>query len=167
MPGIVAGTEWAACYEELATAFGLTIDTVGPHSGTEPLLDVIAASPDVATVAGERTHLLWPAHHDLRRVTLRDPAPVYPRSLIRHDGDTHPALARLRAHLGPARPVRPGTGTWTPSWDRWGPPGRVARGVRERFPKVVPRRCRIGPVVFVEVVRPPPTRAARKRGVAP
>lgn len=117
MPGIVAGTEWAAYYEELATAFGLTIDTVGPHFGTEPLLDVIAASPDVATFVGERTHLLWPAHYDLRRVALRDPAPVYPHSLIRRAGNAHPALARLRTHLGPARPLRPGTGTWTPSWD--------------------------------------------------
>src|SRR4051794_364540 len=31
MPGIVAGTEWAAYYDELAAAFGLTIDTIGPN----------------------------------------------------------------------------------------------------------------------------------------
>ena len=36
MPGIVPGTEWAAFYDELAAAFGLTIDAVGPNFGTEP-----------------------------------------------------------------------------------------------------------------------------------
>ena len=39
MPGIVAGTEWAAYYDDLAAAFGLTIEATGPNFGTEPLLD--------------------------------------------------------------------------------------------------------------------------------
>jgi DNA-binding transcriptional LysR family regulator len=115
MPGIVAGTEWAAYYDELAAAFGLAIDTVGPHYGTEPLLDVIAASPDVATFVGERTHLLWPAHYDLRRVALREPSPVYPHWLIWRADNPHPALATLRGYLG--RPPSARMGTWTPAWD--------------------------------------------------
>ena len=57
MPGLVAGTEWAAYYDELAAAFGLTIDTIGPGSGTEPLLDTLAVAPDLATIIGEQTHL--------------------------------------------------------------------------------------------------------------
>ena len=117
MPGIVAGTEWAAYYDELAAAFGFAIDTVGPHFGTEPLLDVIAGSPDLATLVGEQTHLLWPAHYDLRRVALRDPAPVYPHSLVYRRNHPHPALAALRRHL---RPPRRGTGIWTPEWARQG-----------------------------------------------
>jgi DNA-binding transcriptional LysR family regulator len=113
MPGIVAGTEWAAFYEELAAVFGLTIDTVGPNFGTEPLLDVIADSSAVATFVGEQTRLLWPADYGLRRIAVCDPTPVYPHSLIWRDDNPHPALTRLRDYLGSARP---GAGTWTPEW---------------------------------------------------
>jgi DNA-binding transcriptional LysR family regulator len=115
MPGIVAGTEWAAYYDELAAAFGLTIDVTGPNFGTEPLLDVIAASPALATLVGEQTRLLWPADYDLRRITMHDPTPVYPHSLIwRHD-NPHPALTALRHHLGSAQNSRRDATTWTPN----------------------------------------------------
>ncbi len=116
MPGIVAGTEWAAYYDELAAAFGLTIDTADPHFGTEPLLDVIAASPALATFVGEQTRLAWPAGYGLRRIPLRDPTPVYPHSLIWHSGNPHPALSTLRDHLGCTRPGHRDAGTWTPAW---------------------------------------------------
>ena len=36
MPSIVTGTEWAAYYDELAGAFGLTIDPSVPTSGPSP-----------------------------------------------------------------------------------------------------------------------------------
>ena len=114
MPGVVPGTEWGAYYEALASAFGLTIDTTGPSSGTEPLLDVVAASPAVATLVGEYVHLLWPDGFDLRRVPLRDPAPVYPHSLIWRRDNPHPVLAALRDHLVSTRPHH--TGTWVPPW---------------------------------------------------
>ena len=114
MPGVVPGTEWGAYYQAFADSFGLTIDTTGPRSGTEPLLDVIAASPAVATLVGEQTHLLWPAEFDLRRIAVRDPAPVYPHSLIWRRDNPHPALAALRDHLVSTRPAR--TCTWMPSW---------------------------------------------------
>ncbi|MFD9903995.1 LysR family transcriptional regulator [Streptomyces sp. NPDC059063] len=115
MPGIVHGTEWAAYYDELAAAFGLTIEVTGPDFGTEPLLDTIADSPVLATFVGAGTRLVWPAGQDLRRVPVHDPTPVYPHSLIWRGDNPHPALAALRAHLGTARP---GTGTWTPVWAR-------------------------------------------------
>jgi DNA-binding transcriptional LysR family regulator len=114
MPGVVPGTEWGAYYEALAGSFGLTIDTTGPSSGTEPLLDVIAASPAVATLVGEQTHLLWPAEYDLRRIALHDPTPVYPHSLIWRRDNPHSALGRLRDYLGTARFGVPGA--WTPAW---------------------------------------------------
>jgi DNA-binding transcriptional LysR family regulator len=114
MPGVVPGTEWGAYYEALADSFGLTIDTTGPSSGTEPLLDVVAASPAVATLIGEQTHLLWPAEFDLRRIALHDPAPVYPHSLIWRRDNPHPALGTLRDYLSPARSGVPGT--WVPEW---------------------------------------------------
>jgi DNA-binding transcriptional LysR family regulator len=116
MPGLVPGSESAAYYDELAAAFGLTIDLVGPDYGTEPLLDVIADSTTVATFVGEQTWLLWPADYDLRRIALRDPTPVYPHSLLWRRGNPHPALTALRAYLGTPPPDHPGT--WTPVWAR-------------------------------------------------
>ncbi|MEU9022984.1 LysR family transcriptional regulator [Actinomadura sp. NPDC048394] len=113
MPGIVPGTEWAAFYDDLAAAFGLTIDPVGPHFGLEPLLDAIADSAALATFVGDRTRLVWPADHGLRRIPVHDPTPVYPHSLIWRRDNPHPALTALRTHLGtpPAAPD-----TWTPPW---------------------------------------------------
>jgi DNA-binding transcriptional LysR family regulator len=118
MPGLAPGTEWTAYYDALAAAFGLTIDTVGPGFGTEPLLDVIAGPTGLATLVGEQTHLLWPAHFGLRRIALRDPAPVYPHSLLWRTGDPHPALAALRGYLSSARPATQPGATWVPPWLR-------------------------------------------------
>jgi DNA-binding transcriptional LysR family regulator len=117
MPGLVPGTEWAAYYDALAAAFGLTIESTGPDFGVEPLLDTIAGSRSLATFVGEQTRLVWPAGHDLRRIALRNPTPVYPHSLVHHRDNRHPALAALRDHLRTtARPDHPDAGTWTPAW---------------------------------------------------
>jgi len=113
MPGNVAGTEWAAFYDDLAAAFGFTIEVTGPDFGTEPLLDTIADSSLLATFVGVQTRMVWPADHDLRRIPVRDPTPVYPHSLIWRADNPHPALASLRAHLGTARRD---ADTWTPKW---------------------------------------------------
>ncbi|MCD7441092.1 LysR family transcriptional regulator [Streptomyces lincolnensis] len=115
MPGLVAGTEWATFYDDLAAAFGLTIEATGPHFGTEPLLDTVADSATVATFVGEGTRLVWPAGQDLRRIPVHDPTPVYPHSLLWRADNPHPALGALRAHLGSARRE---VGTWTPQWAR-------------------------------------------------
>jgi DNA-binding transcriptional LysR family regulator len=116
MPGIVTGTEWAAYYDELAAAFGLTIDATGPGYGADPVLEVIAAAPALATFVGEQTHLIWPADYDLRRIALHDPTPVYPHSLIWRRDNPHPALAALRDYLGSAPPGHRAAQTWTPAW---------------------------------------------------
>ena len=120
IPGIAAGTEWAAYYEELAAAFGLTIDAVGPNFGTESLLDVLADVAELASLVGEQARLLWPADYGLRRIAVRDPTPVYPHSLIWRSDNPHPALTALRRYLGSVRPGRRDAGTWTPSWARPG-----------------------------------------------
>lgn len=114
MPGLVPGTEWGAYYDALAAAFGLTIEITSPDFGTGPLLDTIADSRSLATFVGERTHLVWPADHGLRRIPLYDPTPVYPHSLLWHRDNPHPTLAALRDHLCSGRSS--GTGTWTPAW---------------------------------------------------
>jgi DNA-binding transcriptional LysR family regulator len=116
MPGIVTGTEWAAYYDELAAAFGFTIDVVGPNFGTEPLIDTIAGSPDLATFVGEQTRLVWPADYDLRRVAVHDPVPVYPHALIWRSDNPHPALGALRGYLGSTPPRNHRGGAWTPAW---------------------------------------------------
>lgn len=120
MPGNVPGTEWAAYYDALADEFGLTIDAIGPNFGIEPLLDTIANSSTLATFVSERTPLVWPADHDLRRIPLYDPTPVYPHSLLWRTDNPHPALTALRNHLGPAYPGRPEGDVWTPKWARRG-----------------------------------------------
>ncbi|MFG3511708.1 LysR family transcriptional regulator [Streptomyces bobili] len=116
MPGIVPGTEWAAYYDDLVAAFDLTIEATGPNFGSDALLDTVADTPALATFMGEHTRLVWPAGHDLRRIPVTDPTPVYPHSLIWRRNNPHPALATLRDHLDSAQPARPGTSVWTPSW---------------------------------------------------
>jgi hypothetical protein len=116
IPGIVPGTERAAYDDELAAAFGLTIDATGPDSGAEPLLDVLAGSPALATLVGEQTRLLWPADYDLRRIAVHDPTPVYPHSLIWRRNNPHPALIALRDYLSASQPGHRDASTWTPKW---------------------------------------------------
>ena len=77
---------------------------------------MIAGSAELATLVGEQTHLVWPARFDLRRISLRDPAPVYPHSLIWRAGNAHPALRALRRHLARTQPDRGNADVWTPEW---------------------------------------------------
>jgi DNA-binding transcriptional LysR family regulator len=116
MPGIVTGTEWAAYYDDLAATFGLTIERVGPNFGIEALFDTIAESPELTTFVGEQTPLIWPLGYALRRITLRDPAPVYPHSLLWREGNPHPALGVLREHLAGLPRRQHDTGVWVPAW---------------------------------------------------
>lgn len=131
MPGNAPGTEWTAYYDELADAFGCEVDTIGPDFGIEPLLDTIAGSTTLATFVSEQTPLVWPAGHDLRRIPLVDPTPVYPHCLIWRTDNPHPSLAALRRHLTSTYPGRPGNGIWAPSWSRPAQPEHI-RGDRSR-----------------------------------
>jgi DNA-binding transcriptional LysR family regulator len=118
MPGMAAGTEWADYYLELAAAFGLSIDGIGPVFGSEALLAEIADSAELATLAGERTRYLWPDSYDLRRIPVSDPAPVYPMSMIWRDDNPHPALRALRVHLDSRRVDLRDESVWVPTWAR-------------------------------------------------
>jgi hypothetical protein len=117
MPGLHARGEVADYYAELAAAFGLTIDMLGPVFGNEALLDELADSADLATLVGEGSRYLWPDSYDLRRVPVRDPTPVYPMSVIWRDGNPHPALDEFRAYLDSRRAALPAD-AWTPTWQR-------------------------------------------------
>jgi DNA-binding transcriptional LysR family regulator len=118
MPGMRADTEWGAYYDELAQAFALGIDTVGPSFGVEVLLDQLAESADLATFVGEGTRYLWPEAYDLRRIPIVNPTPIYPHSVVWRDDNPHPGLAAFLDHL---HAVSAGTGrgeTWAPAWAR-------------------------------------------------
>jgi DNA-binding transcriptional LysR family regulator len=117
MPGMAPGTEWADYYDELAEAFGLTIDVVGPVFGNEVLLAELAESAELATFVGGGSQYLWPDRYDLRRVPVRHPAPVYPMSLIWRDDNRHPALAELLSYARSRRSAGPpAADVWLPTW---------------------------------------------------
>ncbi|MGA4837524.1 LysR family transcriptional regulator [Streptomyces sp. G45] len=115
IPGIRPGTEWAAFYQALSDDFGLSVDALGPHFGDEALMDALADSASLATLVGSGDRYLWPQAHDLRRVPLRAPTPVYPHALVTRTGDQHPVLTALRDHLRGARPRTPDD-AWVPDW---------------------------------------------------
>ena len=116
MPNLPAGSEWADYFDAVVAAFGLRIEQTHPDFGTEPLHDVIADSADIATFVPEQMQILWPDGHDLRRVLIRDPALLYPNSLIWRNDNPHPALAALRQHVTATRPVLPNEPCWLPAW---------------------------------------------------
>lgn len=123
MPGMAPGTEWADYYDELAAAFGLTIDVIGPVFGNEALLAEIADSAELATLVGEHSRYLWPDSYDLRRIPVQDPMPVYPMSLIWRDDNPHPALIKLRGYLDSRRTGASDAEMWRPKWGQ----GSVSR----------------------------------------
>ncbi|MER7212596.1 LysR family transcriptional regulator [Streptosporangium sp. NPDC000239] len=116
MPGIVPGTEWGAYYDDLVAEFGLTIEATGPNFGSDVLIDTVADTPALATFMSERTRLVWPADHGLRRIPVTDPTPVYPHSLLWRRDNPHPALATLRAYLAATAAGHDAAGTWVPDW---------------------------------------------------
>ncbi|MFF2024881.1 LysR family transcriptional regulator [Streptomyces sp. NPDC058171] len=113
IPGIRPGTEWAAFYEALSEAFGLSIDALGPHFGDEALMDALAESASLATLVGRGDRYLWPQTHDLRRIPLHEPTPVYTHVLLSRIGDQHPVLTALRDHLRASGPHTPDD-AWAP-----------------------------------------------------
>ncbi|MFE3152196.1 LysR family transcriptional regulator [Streptomyces sp. NPDC059218] len=115
IPGIRPGMEWEAFYQALSEAFVLSIDALGPNFGDEALMDALADSTALATLVGSGDRYLWPQTHDLRRIPLHDPTPVYPHVLLFRSGDQHPVLTALRDHLRTAAPRTPHD-VWTPDW---------------------------------------------------
>jgi DNA-binding transcriptional LysR family regulator len=126
MPGLDRGTEVIAYYKELAAAFGLTIDVIGPVFGNEALLAEIADSAELATLVGERSQYLWPDRYDLKRIPVRDPILIYPMSLIWRADNPHPALVELRDYLDFRRADAPDGEVWMPTW------GHRGEAVRKR-----------------------------------
>ena len=116
MPTNVPGTEWSTYYDELATTFGVAIDTVGPNFGIDAILEEVAASSTLATFVGEHIRLTWPTEYRLRRIPVRDPMLVYPHSVLWRSDNTHPALDKLRRHLRLRKGIYRHPQAWTPNW---------------------------------------------------
>ncbi|MFB6507350.1 LysR family transcriptional regulator [Streptomyces sp. NPDC002466] len=115
IPGIRPGTEWAAFYRALSEDFGLSIDALGPNFGDEALMDALAESASSATLVGSGDRYVWPRAHDLRRIPLREPTPVYTHMLLSRTGDQHPVLTALRDHLRTSG-LRTPDDVWAPNW---------------------------------------------------
>jgi DNA-binding transcriptional LysR family regulator len=136
MPGLPVDSEAGAYYRELAAAFGLTIDMVGPNFGNEPLLAEIADSPRLTTLVGERSRYLWPANYDLRRIPIVRPTPVFPLYVVWADGNTQRGLTMLLDYLYAHQRHDEPDDIWLPSWiDRAAPtksPGGSTEPTRHR-----------------------------------
>jgi DNA-binding transcriptional LysR family regulator len=121
MPGMT-DAEPIGYYNDLARAFGLTIDMIGPSFGVDALLAELADSNRLATFVGEGSRYLWPESYDLRRIPVVDPTPVYPLSVIWRADNPHPVLASFLDYLrGSHRPTSSdadGGGVWLPDWAR-------------------------------------------------
>ncbi|MET8875797.1 LysR family transcriptional regulator [Nocardia sp. NPDC004604] len=117
MPGM-SDPEPIGYYNDLATAFGLTIDTIGPMFGIEALLAELADSTQLATFAGEGSRYLWPESYDLRRIPVVNPTPVYPLSVIWRADNPHPVLANFLDYLQTRYRTTSSDDIWTPDWAR-------------------------------------------------
>lgn len=78
-------------------------------------MDALADSASLATLVAGGDRYLWPQAHDLRRIPLHDPTPVYPHVLLSRAGDQHPVLTALRDHLRTSGPRTP-EDAWAPHW---------------------------------------------------
>ncbi|CAM3351638.1 LysR family transcriptional regulator [Kibdelosporangium persicum] len=117
MPGM-SDPEPIGYYDDLAKAFGLTIDTVGPMFGIEALLAELADSTRLAMFVGEGSRYLWPESYDLRRIPVVNPTPVYPLSVIWRADNPHPVLADFLDYLETRYRATLGEDIWTPDWAR-------------------------------------------------
>jgi hypothetical protein len=96
MPGITAGTEWAAYYDDLVAEFGLTIEATGPNLGADALLDTVADTPALATLRAHPPGL------------ARQPRPATHRGDRPHPGLPHSLLwAPRQPPPRPGCPARP------------------------------------------------------------
>jgi DNA-binding transcriptional LysR family regulator len=115
MPGM-SDPEPVGYYQDLADAFGLTIDTLGPSFGIETLLAELADSTTLANFIGEGSRYLWPESYDLRRIPIVDPTPVYPLSVIWRADNPHPVLANFLDYLRTRYAATASDDVWVPDW---------------------------------------------------
>lgn len=87
-------------------------------------MKTMSATATLATFVGSRTRIAWPTRHELKRIPIRHPTPVYPWSLAWHTVNHHPDLGKLRDHLRHVPTPAPPTDTWSPLTTGEDEPGR-------------------------------------------
>ncbi|SER16799.1 DNA-binding transcriptional regulator, LysR family [Lentzea xinjiangensis] len=114
MPGNTGDSEWAEYYRFLGAESGVRIDSSGPVFGGEHVMDEIGASDDLITFGNTRQ---FPVRPDVVQLSVTDPTPVYPWSLLWHEANRHPSLPLFIAHVQAGyRPVAAGS-RWLPAPD--------------------------------------------------
>ncbi|MFD0686707.1 LysR family transcriptional regulator [Actinomadura fibrosa] len=96
MPGNADDSEWADYYRHLSAEFDVRIDTSGPVFGRDHIMEKVAASPDLITFGNTSQ---YPGYRDVVQISITDPTPVYPWSLMWHEANRHPSLPLLVAHV--------------------------------------------------------------------
>lgn len=115
MPGNARDSEWAEYYRFLSAEFGVQIDTSGPVFGRDHLMEKIGSSQDLIMFGNKRQ---LPVHPDVVEISVADPTPVYPWSLMWHEANRHPSLPLLIAHVKARCRPRDPQSQWLPAPDR-------------------------------------------------
>lgn len=115
MPGNTPDSDHAEYYRFLSDEFGVKIDTSGPLFGRDQVMEKIGASPDLITF-GNKTQ--FPGYPDVVQISVTDPMPVYPWSLMWHEANRHPSLPLLIAHVKARYRPYDARGQWVPAPDR-------------------------------------------------
>ncbi|WP_433469787.1 LysR family transcriptional regulator [Spirillospora sp. CA-128828] len=115
MPGNARDSEWEEYYRLLSAEFGVQIDTSGPVFGHDHIMERIGASPDLITF-GNKTQ--FPGHPDVVQISVTDPTPVYPWSLMWREANRHPSLPLLIAHVKDHYRPFDARSQWLPAADR-------------------------------------------------
>jgi hypothetical protein len=115
MPGNAGDSEWADYYRLLSAEFGVKIDSSGPFFGRDHIMERIAASPDLITFGNKRQ---YPVSPDVVEITVTNPMPVYPWSLMWHEANRHPSLPLLIAHIKDHYRPFASPSHWLPAPDR-------------------------------------------------
>jgi DNA-binding transcriptional LysR family regulator len=115
MPGNARDSEWAEYYRFLSADFGVQIDTSGPVFGGDHMMEKIGASRDLIMFGSNRQ---FPVHPDVVQISVTDPTPVYPWSLMWHEANRHPSLSLLIAHVQVGYRPYDARRQWLPAPDR-------------------------------------------------
>lgn len=110
-----APTEWRGYLDEFARFAGLTIDPTGSTFGYRQWAEDVTAGLAPPSVIGEA---MTPPDPRMRTVSIIDPTPVFPWSLLWRDGLDESIVAQLVADMGfPPEVTPPRRGTWMPDAD--------------------------------------------------
>jgi DNA-binding transcriptional LysR family regulator len=115
MPANARDSEWAEYYRHLTAEFDVQIDSSGPVFGRDYILERVSSSPDLFTFGNQRQ---YPVNPDVVQVSIVDPTPVYPWSLMWHKANRHPALPQFVAHAKANFRPQAVPNPWLPAPDR-------------------------------------------------